>query len=158
MMETRRLAPSLSDRRRGPRWRCSRPDFKLHINGGADGILVVTLGADVCAASPTDRVGTQEFNGQNGKEVVTDFRAENNCPFGVTNSSHTASALRIIADLSLPLSRATRRTLAKGHNVSVKVKVRYMPKDSSNTKGIATTKTVYKHVTIHVPQGSTRTS
>ena len=44
-------------------------DFRLHISGGQHGILVVTLKKDLCAASADDRVGSQDFAGQNGKVV-----------------------------------------------------------------------------------------
>jgi hypothetical protein len=147
-------------------------DFRLHIAGGAHGILVVTLKKDLCAASVDDRAGSQDFAGQNGKVVVGEFRVANNCPFVISRSSHAASALRLsvsgvplgkvtasgngvrpasktisnddnIADLSLPMSKTVRSQLAKGRNVKVKVKVAYKPKGATKTKKIT------KNLVIH---------
>jgi hypothetical protein len=147
-------------------------DFKLHIAGGAHGILVVTLKAGLCAAGADDRVGSQEFAGQNGKLVIGELRTANNCPFAISKSSHTAAALKLsisgvalgkvtatgngvkpaskaignddnIAELSLPMSKTVRAKLVTGHNVKVKVKVAYKP------KGAAKTRTITKTLVIH---------
>jgi hypothetical protein len=147
-------------------------DFQLHIAGGAHGILVVTLKAGLCAAGADDRVGSQDFAGQNGKLVIDEIRTASNCPFAISRSSHTTDALKLsisgvplgkitasgngvrsasrtisnddnIADLSLPLSKTVRAKLAKGANVKVKVRVSYKPKGATKTKKI--TKTLVIH-------------
>jgi hypothetical protein len=133
--------------------------FKLNINGGKKGILVIS-DADICKST---QILEQVTDGQNGK--TRDDRvtiATPSCPLRVVGSSHTSSALKVkvgglgagrvsvsgsglktarrtiaestVATLSLPLSASMRSGLARGHDVKVKVKVSFTPKGTKKAK------------------------
>ncbi|HZE31508.1 MAG TPA: hypothetical protein VE198_08750, partial [Actinoallomurus sp.] len=142
-------------------------DFKLTINGGKKGILVVS-GANLCAAT---QVAQQAAGGQNGKVANAKITMGTPCGLGVVASGHTASRLKVTvgglgagkvsvsgrgltkttrtiatattATLTPKLSAAVRSTLAHGRNVKVRVTVSYTP------KGTKKAKTAHKTLTIH---------
>jgi hypothetical protein len=141
--------------------------FDLNINGGKHGILAVS-GKDVCAAT---NVADAEFAGQNGKTYTSKVTMGTPCALGIVKSSHTSTALKVTvgglgagkvsaagngvtkssrsltgattATLTLKLSKATRRALARGRDVKVKVKVAF------TAKGQKKAKTASKTLVIH---------
>jgi hypothetical protein len=142
-------------------------DFKLNLDGGSKGILVVS-NANLCAAT---QVAEQVAGGQNGKSVTDKITMATPCALGVVASSHTASALKLTvggigagtvsvsghgltktsrtigrattATLAPRLSKATHRALAHHRNVRVRVTV------SFRAKGTKKAKTTHKTLTIH---------
>jgi hypothetical protein len=142
-------------------------DFKLNINGGAKGILVVS-GANLCAAT---QVTKQAATGQNGRTANANITMSTPCALGVVASSHSASSLKVTvggigagkvsvsgkgltkttrtigkattATLAPRLSQATRATLAHGHNVKVRVTVSFTP------QGAKKARVAHKTLTIH---------
>jgi hypothetical protein len=135
--------------------------FKLNINGGKKGILVIS-DADICKST---QILDQVTDGQNGatrEDKVT--IATPSCPLAVVGSSHTSSALKVkvgglgagkvtvsgkglkkasrtlagstVATLSLSLSRSMRTALAHGHDVRVKVSVSFKAKGAKKAKKI----------------------
>lgn len=141
--------------------------FDLNINGGEHGILAVS-NTNVCAAT---NVADAEFGGQNGKAYTSKVTMGTPCALGVVKSSHTSTALKVTvgglgagkvsgsgngvvkssrtltsataATLSLKLSKATRRELARGRDVKVTVKVAFTAKGQKKAKTV--TKTVVLH-------------
>jgi hypothetical protein len=141
--------------------------FDLNINGGKHGILAVSS-ANTCAAT---QIADAEFGGQNGKAYTSKVTMGTPCALGIVKSSHTSTALKVTvgglgagkvsasgdgvtkssrsltsattAALSLKLSKVTRRALARGRDVKVKVKVAFTP------KGVKKAKTATKTVVIH---------
>ncbi len=141
--------------------------FDLNINGGKHGILAVSH-ANTCAAT---NVAEAEFAGQNGKTYKSKVTMGTPCALAVVKSSHTATALKLTvgglgagkvsvsgkglirasrslasettATLTMKLAGATRRALARGRDVKVKVKVAFTP------KGAKKAKTATKAITIH---------
>jgi hypothetical protein len=142
-------------------------DFKLNINGGKKGILVVS-GANLCA---TTQVAQQAAGGQNGKVANANITMGTPCGLGVVASSHTAARLRVTvggigagkvsvsgrgltkttrtigksttATLTPRLGAGVRSALAHGHNVKVAVTVSFTP------RGAKQAKTTHKTLTIH---------
>jgi hypothetical protein len=142
-------------------------DFRLNINGGKNGILVVS-GANLCAAT---QIAEQAAGGQNGKVADAKITMSTPCALGVVASSHTTTSLKVTvggigagkvsvsgqglaktartittattATLAPKLSKAIKNTLAHGHDVKVKVTVSFTP------KGAKKAKTVHKTLTIH---------
>ena len=136
-------------------------DVTLNVNGGSKGILVVS-DANLCKAS---QVADQAADGQNGKIADARITMGTPCGLGVVASSHTSSSLKVTvggigagrlsvsgtglvkagrsittattATLSAPLTTATRRALARGHDVKVKVSVSFTPKGAPKAKRIA---------------------
>lgn len=143
-------------------------DLKLHIDGGAHGILAVS-GANLCTA---DQPVDQRYTGQNDLVKEATIIASNNCPFAISSTSHSVTALNVkvggvtagrisisatgtskvsrtisaagtVASVSLQLSKRIRAKLAKGTNVKVTVKVSYTRKGAKKAKKL--TKTVVIH-------------
>jgi hypothetical protein len=142
--------------------------FKLTINGGKKGILVVS-GADLCKAT---QVADQTVGGQSGKVDAAKVVMSTPCMLGVEAASHTSTSLRVMvggigagkvtisgkglrqtsrhitrattATVSVPLSQADRRALARHRNVKATITVRFDPAAA----GAKTTKVV-KALTIH---------
>jgi hypothetical protein len=142
-------------------------DFKLNINGGKKGILVVS-GADICKAS---QIADQDASGQNGKTAKDKITIGTPCKLAVVASTHTGSRLKLTvggvgagkvsasgkgltkasrtissattATLQPTLSKAMVSSLAHGHNVKVRVTVSFTP------KGTKKAKTAHKTLTIH---------
>jgi hypothetical protein len=142
-------------------------DFKLNINGGRKGILVVS-GANICKATQT---AEQAADGHNGKTADTQITISTPCALAVVASSHTPSTLKLTvggigagkvsvsgkgiaktsrtissaatATLQPKLSKAARSSLAHGHNVKTRVTVSFTP------KGAKKAKTAHKTLTIH---------
>jgi hypothetical protein len=142
-------------------------DFKVNINGGKKGILVVS-GANLCAAT---QVTKQAAVGQNGKTANANITMSTPCALGVVASSHSAGALQLTvggigagkvsvsgkgltkttrtittattATLAPRLSAGVRSTLAHHHDVKARVTVAFTP------KGTKKAKTIHKVLTIH---------
>lgn len=142
-------------------------DFKLSINGGKKGILIVS-GANICRAS---QVADAVTTGQNGKSFDDRITTSTPCPLGVISSSHTATKLNVkvggigagkvsasgkglktttrtvseatVATLSLRMSAAMRESLAQGHDVQATVKVSFTPVGGKKARKIT------KHLVIH---------
>jgi hypothetical protein len=162
--------------------------FDLNINGGKNGILVVS-NTDTCA---TAQYAENVFTGQNAKQYITKTGLATACPLSIVKSSHTASALNVSlgglapgkvtvtgkgltkksktitaatpktigqgrasttvtvgatthTSVALGLSKAVRRSLARGRNVKVKVTVAF--KAQGATKTTKATKTITIHGT-----------
>jgi len=141
--------------------------FDLQIDGGTHGILAVSS-ANVCAGT---QVADARFTGQNDKVSDAAVVMGTPCVLGVVRSSHTALALKLsvggvsagklsatgkgvakvsrtigsatTARLSMKLSKSTRRALAHGKNVKIKVTVLFTPKGAKKAK--RATKTVVLH-------------
>jgi hypothetical protein len=141
--------------------------FELNINGGEHGILAVS-GTNVCAAT---QVADAAFGGQNGKVHTSKVTMGTPCALGVVKSGRTSTALKLTvgglgagkvsgsgngvvkssrtltsattATLSLKLAKPTRRALARGRDVKVKVKVAFTAKGQKKAKRV--TKTVVLH-------------
>lgn len=142
--------------------------FKLNINGGKKGILVIS-DADICKST---QILDQVTDGQN--DTTRDDKvtiATPSCPLAVVSSTHTPSTLQLkvgglgagkvsvsgnglkktsrtlaestVATLSVPLNASMRTALAHGHNVRVKVTVSFTPKGA--TKAKKTNKTLVIH-------------
>ncbi|WP_324912036.1 hypothetical protein [Baekduia sp.] len=135
--------------------------FDLSIDGGKHGILVVTGGADVCQAT---QVAGAALVGQNNKASSPTITVGTNCRLGVVGSSHTSRSLRVklsglgagrvvvtgsglkrtartlsaatTATVTVPLSAAARRAVARGRNVKVTVRVAFTPKGSKVSKKV----------------------
>lgn len=142
--------------------------FKLNINGGKKGILVIS-DADICKSTQKLDQVTDGQNGETREDTVT--IATPSCPLGVVGSSHTSKALKLkvgglgagkvtasgkglkkssrtlaastVATVSLPLSRSTRSALARGHNVKVKVSIAFKAKGAKKTKKITRTLVIH---------------
>ncbi|MET0601514.1 MAG: hypothetical protein ABW167_05945, partial [Baekduia sp.] len=123
--------------------------FDLTINGGEHGILAVS-GRNVCAAT---QIADARLAGQNGKSHTSKVTMGTPCALGVVKSSHTSTALKLTvgglgagkvsasgngvakvsrslasattATLTLKLTKATRRALARHRDVKVKVAVAF---------------------------------
>jgi hypothetical protein len=65
--------------------------FDLNINGGKNGILVVS-NTDTCA---TAQYADNVFTGQNAKRYITKTGLATACPLSVVKSSHSATALNL---------------------------------------------------------------
>jgi hypothetical protein len=141
--------------------------FKLNINGGRKGILVVS-GTDICKAT---QVAQQEATGQNGKVVDVDVPMSTPCALAVVASSHTPTSLNVTvggvgagrvsvsgaglvkaarkiatattATLQPRLGKAAKRALAHGRNVRMRVTVSFTP------IGAKKARTVRKTLTVH---------
>ena len=160
--------------------------FDLNINGGKNGILVVS-NTDVCSAT---QYADSAFVGQSDKRYDGKIGLDTACPLGVVKSSRSGSSLKLtlgglapgkvtvsgkglpkksktiravepkVVDQSksgtavtvsatthttvkLPLSKAARRSLARGRNVKVKVTVAFKAQGAKKTT--KTTKTVTIH-------------
>jgi hypothetical protein len=141
--------------------------FDLTVNGGKHGILAVS-GANTCAAT---QVADARYEGQNAKTYTSNVTMGTPCTLGVVKSSHTSTALKLTvgglgagkvsasgngvtkssrtltgattATLSLKLSKATRRALARGRDVKVKVRVAFTANGQKKAK--TATKTVVLH-------------
>jgi hypothetical protein len=149
-------------------------DVTLNINGGSKSILVVS-GANLCKAS---QVAGQAADGQNGKLSDARVTMGTPCGLGIVASSHTSASLKVTvggigagklsisgtglvkagrsittattATLSAPLTNATRRALARGHDVKVKVSVSFTPKGEGKAKKVA--KQIVLHAGASVPK------
>ncbi|HEX5923879.1 MAG TPA: hypothetical protein VFY45_08605 [Baekduia sp.] len=143
--------------------------FDLNINGGDHGILAVS-NTNLCAGT---QVADARYGGQNGKPYTSKVTMGTPCGVEVVKSSHTSTALKVTvgglgagrvsasgngvvkssrtltssttATLTLKLTKATRRTLARGRDVKVKVKVAFTAKGQK--KATTATKTVVLHGT-----------
>jgi hypothetical protein len=141
--------------------------FKLDINGGKKGILVVS-GANLCKAT---QVADQEIDGQNGKTADAKVVMSTPCSLGVVGSSRSGKTLNVmvggvgagkvtvsgsgLSGVSRTIASATtvtlrpklgasqRSALARGRDVKVRVKVSFTP------KGAHKAKVVRKTITIH---------
>ncbi|MES1193457.1 MAG: hypothetical protein ABUM26_03975, partial [Solirubrobacterales bacterium] len=160
--------------------------FDLNINGGKNGILVVS-NTNACSAT---QYADSAFVGQSGRRYDGKIGLDTACPLGVAKSSHSAGALRLTlgglapgkvtvtgtglrqksktipiagpkvvdesksgtevtvsatthTSVALPLSKAARRSLARGRNVKVKVTVGF--KAQGATKTTKATKTITIH-------------
>ncbi|MES1193567.1 MAG: hypothetical protein ABUM26_04530, partial [Solirubrobacterales bacterium] len=141
--------------------------FDLTIDGGKHGILAVS-NTNVCAAS---QIADARFSGQNEKAYTSKVTMGTPCALGVVKSSHTSTALKLTvgglgagrvsasgngvvkaaktlkrattATLTLKLTKATRRALARHRDVKVKVTVGF------TAKGAKKTKMSVKTITIH---------
>jgi hypothetical protein len=143
-------------------------NFKLVIDGGKHGILVVS-GANLCTSN---QVADADLNGQNGAEIPdAAVTMSTPCTLGVSKTSHSSKTLNVtvsglgagkvavsgkgltkksktisdatVATVAAPISKSMRSSLAHGHNVKVKVKVSFTP------KGAKKAKTATKTITIH---------
>jgi hypothetical protein len=142
-------------------------DVTLNINGGSKSILVVSA-ADVCKAT---QIADQAADAQSGRIADAQITIGTPCSLGVVASSHTSAALKLTvggigagrvsasgaglirtsrtiasattATLSVPLTVATRRALARGHDVEVTVAVRFTP------QGARKARTTTKHLVLH---------
>lgn len=143
-------------------------NFKISINGGKKGILVIS-DADICKSTQTlDQV----TDGQNGKtRTDTVLISTPSCPLAVLSSTHTSSSLKLklgglgagkvsvsgngikktsrtlggstVATVSAPFNAATKAALAHHRDVRVKVTVSFTPKGAKKAK--KTTKTLTIH-------------
>jgi hypothetical protein len=141
--------------------------FDLKIDGGQHGILVVS-GTNICKANQETDV---ELTGQNAKESELVVGMPTPCRLGIQSSSHSSSSLKLkvgglgagkvtvsgqglrtarrtiarasVATVSARLSTATKRTLARGDDVRIRVKVSFL------AKGAKQAKTVTKTLTVH---------
>jgi hypothetical protein len=132
--------------------------FRLRLNGGRKGILVVS-GRDICRSTQTaHQVATAQDNAQ----ARADITVSTPCRLAVVRSSHTARALALTvgglgagrvtvagaglvrtsrtltaattATLRLPLSDASRRAIARGRDVRVVVRVAFTPAGARQTR------------------------
>jgi hypothetical protein len=143
--------------------------FDLQINGGKHGILAVS-GANVCADT---QIADARFTGQNDKTSDAAVAMGTPCALGIVKSSHTSTALKVsvggvgagklsatakgvaeasrkigtatTATLTMKLTKSTRRALAHGRNVRVKVTVLFTPKGAKKAR--RTTEIVILHGT-----------
>jgi hypothetical protein len=143
--------------------------FDLNINGGDHGILAVS-NTNLCAGP---QVADARYGGQNGKAYTSKVTMGTPCGVEVVKSSRTSTALKVTvgglgagkvsasgngvvkssrtltssttATLTLKLTKPTRRTLARGRDVKVKVKVTFIAKGQA--KASTVTKTVVLHGT-----------
>jgi hypothetical protein len=142
--------------------------FKLNIDGGKHGILVVS-DANLCTSN---QVADADLNGQNGAEIPdAAVTMSTPCTLGISKTSHSSKALNVtisglgagkvavtgkgltkktktisdanVATVAAPISKTMRTSLAHGHNVKVNVKVSFTP------KGTKKPKTATKTITIH---------
>ena len=147
--------------------------FTLHLDGGKKGILVVSS-ADICSAT---QVAEQAATAQNGKVAQRSIAlATPSCPLRILRGGHSASALKLTlgglgagkvsvsggaivkatrtltaattATVSARLTRAARRSLARGQDVRTTVVVAFRPKNTNKTK------TIKKTLTIHGREGA----
>jgi len=141
--------------------------FKLTLNGGKKGILVVS-GADLCKAT---QVADQTVGGQSGRVDDAKVVMSTPCKLGVEAASHTSTSLRVMvggigagkvtvsgkglrkatrkisqataATLSVPLSQVTKRALAAHRNVTTKIAMTFTPTGTNKAK------TAHETLTIH---------
>lgn len=140
--------------------------FDLKLNGGANGILKVTNG-DVCRSTSTPTVG-QRLVGHNGRVFRGSSVLTAGCPTavvravrsgvklrvtvggvsrgsvsvsgrGITKSSLSVRGSATVATLNASLSTASRRALASGRSVRVKLTATVKP---AGKKAVKVTKTV----------------
>ena len=142
--------------------------FDLTIDGGKHGILVVS-GADVCKAT---QIARGALAGQNHEVSSPAITLGTNCRLGVVASSHTTRSLRLTlgglgagrvvvsgtglgrasrtltaattATVAAPMTRATRRAVARGRDVEVTVTATFTPKGASKA-----TKKITKRLVVH---------
>lgn len=142
--------------------------FKISINGGPKGILVIS-DADICKSTQTLDQVTDGQNGATRDDTVT--IATPSCPLKVLSSSHGASTLSLkvgglgagkvsvsgnaikktsrtlagstVATLSAPFTAAAKSALAHHRDVRVKVTVAFTPKGAKKAK--KTSKTLVVH-------------
>jgi hypothetical protein len=142
-------------------------NFKLNINGGRKGILVVS-GADLCKST---QVADQAIVGQSGKTADGKITVSTPCRVGVVGSSHTSTRLKLTvggvgagkvsvsgkgivktsrtlknattATLQPRLTKASRTALARHRNVKIKVRVAFTPKGAK--KATVSHKTLIVH-------------
>jgi hypothetical protein len=142
-------------------------DFKLNINGGPKGILVVS-DADICKGT---QVADQAIVGQTGKTADDKITMSTPCGLAVVASTHTPTSLKLTvggigagklsvsgkgitktsrtittattATLQPKLTKANRTSLAHHRNVKVRVTVAFTP------KGAKKAQVVHKTLTIH---------
>jgi hypothetical protein len=134
--------------------------FDLTIDGGKHGILVVSS-ADVCKAT---QIARGALVGQNHKVSNPSITLGTNCRLGLVGASHTARSVRLTlaglgagrvvvtgtglwraartlttattATVAAPMTLATRRALARGHDVKVNVTAAFTPKGASKARRI----------------------
>lgn len=132
--------------------------FDLQVDGGKHGILAVS-GANVCAGT---QIADAQFTGQNDKVAEAAITMGTPCALGIVKSSHTATALKAVVGgvgagklsatgkgltnvsrtitsattvtLTVKLAKSTRRALARGRDVKVKVSLAFTPKGAKKAK------------------------
>jgi hypothetical protein len=132
--------------------------FDLQIDGGKHGILAVS-GTNVCAAT---QIATADYAGQNGKVYSAGVTMGTPCALGIVKSSHTSTTLKAVVGgvgagkisatgkgltkvsrtitsattvtLTMKLAKGTRRALARGNDVKVKVSLAFTPKGAKKAK------------------------
>lgn len=141
--------------------------FDLSITGGAHGILVVS-GRDLCAAN---QIATANFVAQNGRRLEDDISMGTPCPLSVKGAGHGSSTVKLtvaglgagrvsvsgmglrkatrtivdatVATLRPTLTAASRRALARGRDVTLRVTVAFTPKGAKKTQKL--TKKILVH-------------
>jgi hypothetical protein len=141
--------------------------FDLTITGGKHGILVVS-GTNICTAN---QVATAQFDAQNGKDVESDIKMSTPCPLAVKGAGHGASTAKLtvsgiragkvslsgagiqkmshtiseatVATVQPKLTAATKRALARGRNVTLRVTVAFTPKGAKKAQKVT------QKVTLH---------
>lgn len=143
--------------------------FSIEIAGGENGILTVTNG-DYCARTETQKVGAA-FTGQNKRVRRANLVLGSPCRLAVRGRSHTSNTVLLgvsgvkagrvtvsgkgikrtsrtlksatVAGVRARMTAATKRKLAQGRNVTVKVTATF--KAQGATKATKTTKRVVIH-------------
>ncbi|HWT93397.1 MAG TPA: hypothetical protein VN238_10405, partial [Solirubrobacteraceae bacterium] len=141
--------------------------FDLELEGGKNGILVVS-DADVCAAN---QAAGADLVAHSRKIAAGEIPMATPCPLKVLGSSHTPSRLRVkvgglgagrvvvtgpgltrtsrtlagstVATVSVPLSRAVQRRLARGADVRIAVRTAFTPAGAKKAKAITRTVTIH---------------
>jgi hypothetical protein len=137
--------------------------FQLKLDSGKNGILVVTDGADVCAATEKPFLSAVA---QNGKRVDAPMSLTPECPLAVASKTFTTKSARVkvtgIGAGTVTISgagvKATKRTItsatsatitapltAKGRQLrrvkrDIRIKVSYLPKGAKKAKVTYSTK------------------
>jgi hypothetical protein len=141
--------------------------FDLQIDGGKHGILAVS-GANVCAGT---QIADAQFTGQNDKIAEAAITMGTPCALGIVKTSHTSTALKAVVGgvgagklsvtgkglakvsrtitsattvtVAMKLAKSTRRALARGKDVKVKLSLAFTPKGAKKAKRAV--KTVVLH-------------
>lgn len=141
--------------------------FDLKIDGGKHGILTVS-GMDICKDNQEADV---ELTGQNNREANLVVGMATPCGLGIKGSSHSSKSLKLklgglaagkvtvsgnglkttrrnishatVATVTAPLSQASKATLARHHDVKVRVKVSFLAKGAKKAKSITKTLTIH---------------
>jgi hypothetical protein len=141
--------------------------FDLDITGGAHGILVVS-DANLCAAN---QVTTAQFVAQNNMKLEDRVSMGTPCPLSIKGSGHGASTVKLtvgglkagkvsvsgagiqkttrtiaestVATVQTRLAVASRRALARGRDVTLRVTATFTPKGAKKAQRVT------KRITLH---------